>query len=423
MDIEEQTIIVKPRKIVSNKEVLEEIKKLFQEELNTNPECISLYDLSQLIKKSCEQRCCMNERYENKLNNILYLNDAENIHGDIYFIDFNYLKKQLKIEYYVSGNFEKVIYSKKDNDLYITSTTDEYYAQKTLVVLGNQISKLYDEYLEHKEYYAKIENYSYPKSVNSNFHICIGIVGINISSNIEPNTRENIFSLSTRHQDDDGVYQYKCNSNNIINEIKGHESELFKRIFIKIEDCPEWTRAILTEQRKKQLDKQQQNKKELQIKEEKKQKRLELLRKIFPFLDPNRMTMDEKQIEIANRHIYLEDKLSKLSIMQSDNKLTERTLNILFTKLRYEDDDNLSLKDLEYLVDAYLMPFDEINKHIDRYDSSLPKLDAIKFVNELASTYNVDKDKIIRRIQEVRNINKVIKLEQNNKTKRLMIGD
>ena len=79
MDIEEQTIIVKPRKIVSNKEVLEEIKKLFQEELNTNPECISLYDLSQLIKKSCEQRCRMNERYKTKLNNILYVLDIHHI--------------------------------------------------------------------------------------------------------------------------------------------------------------------------------------------------------------------------------------------------------------------------------------------------------------------------------------------------------
>ena len=29
MDIEEQTNIVKPRKIISNKEVLEEIKKLY----------------------------------------------------------------------------------------------------------------------------------------------------------------------------------------------------------------------------------------------------------------------------------------------------------------------------------------------------------------------------------------------------------
>jgi len=423
MDIEEQTIIVKTRKIVSNKEVLEEIKKLFQEELNINPECISLYDLSQLIKKSWAQERNMSERYKTKLNNILYLNNSENISGDIYFIDFDYLKKQLQIKYYVSGISSQVIYCKKDNDLYITSTTDEYYAQKTLVVLGNQISKLYDEYLGHKEF-ENIDWYT-PESVNSNFLISINSIDINISSVIEGNNskQKSNFTLSTWHQDDEGVYQYECNSNNIISELKGHEDELFKRIFIKIEDCPEWTRPILSEQRKKQLDKQQQNKKELQIKEEKKQKRLELLRKIFPFLDPNRMTMDKQQIEIANRHIYLEDKLSKLSITQSDNKLTERTLNILFTKLRYEDDDNLSLKDLEYLVDAYLMPYDEINKHIDRYDSSHPKLDAMKFIDELVSTYNVDKDKIIRRIQEVRNINKVIKLEQNNKTKRLMIGD
>lgn len=56
---------------------------------------------------------------------------------------------------------------------------------------------------------------------------------------------------------------------------------------------------------------------------------------------------------------------------------------------------------------------------ISLYDSSHPKLNEIKFVEELASTYNVDKNKIINRIKAVRNINKLIKLEQNNKVKKL----
>lgn len=122
--------------------------------------------------------------------------------------------------------------------------------------------------------------------------------------------------------------------------------------------------------------------------------------------------MRKLEIEITRRNIYLEDKLSKLNITKTDNKLNERELNILFTKLRYEDDETLSLKDLEYLVNAYLMPFDEIEKAIERYDSSFPSLDELLFVRELAEHYNVDRHKIIKRIQEVRKINELKKREE-----------
>ena len=79
-------------------------------------------------------------------------------------------------------------------------------------------------------------------------------------------------------------FDYVCNSNNIINEIEGNENELFKRIFVKINDCPEWMRLELYEIRQKQLKEEQKIEDEKKYKEMKKQKRLELRNKIFPFL-------------------------------------------------------------------------------------------------------------------------------------------
>ena len=48
---------------------------------------------------------------------------------------------------------------------------------------------------------------------------------------------------------------------------------------------------------------------------------------------------------------------------------------------------------------------EEISKEVDRYDSSSPKLDELKFVDDLSKKYNVEIFMIIRRIKDVRKIN------------------
>ena len=68
-------------------------------------------------------------------------------------------------------------------------------------------------------------------------------------------------------------YDYDCNSNTVISTIQGKEDELFKRIFVKINDCPKWSQQLLYQIRQKQL------KDEL-----KKEKKLELKRKFFPWI-------------------------------------------------------------------------------------------------------------------------------------------
>lgn len=58
------------------------------------------------------------------------------------------------------------------------------------------------------------------------------------------------------------------------------------------------------------------------------------------------------------------------------------------------------------------MPIEQISRAIKMYDSSSPKLDAVKFVDDLCERYGVDRETIVKRIQNVRRINKYLK--ENN---------
>ena len=71
-----------------------------------------------------------------------------------------------------------------------------------------------------------------------------------------------------------------------------------------------------------------------------------------------------------------------------------------------------TIEESEYLYEAYIMPIEEISKEIKRYDSSSPRLDELKFVNDLCKRYNVDRRTIVKRIQNVRTVNRYLKLKK-----------
>lgn len=64
--------------------------------------------------------------------------------------------------------------------------------------------------------------------------------------------------------------------------------------------------------------------------------------------------------------------------------------------------ENFSVEDIVYLLDAYRMPKKDIEEKIKIYDNNSLKVDELKFVDDLALEYSVDKETIIRRIHEVR---------------------
>ena len=149
-------------------------------------------------------------------------------------------------------------------------------------MLCSTLSEMYDELLKYADY----KDYKYTKNdikpVNSNFSIKISNHGVWII--VKDFTNKYLKELELFAPSYDNGYELECNSSIINEAFNGKETEIFKRIFIKISDCPEWSQTMLYEIRQNQLAEEQKIEDELRYKEMRKEKRLALTRKIFPFL-------------------------------------------------------------------------------------------------------------------------------------------
>lgn len=232
--------------ITSPKEILEELKFVIEQEINKEENSISMYDVINLVRKKYEEYKLLDYTL---CRNISGLTDLDIIFLDV---DFDYENSQLIIKYYKDNMY----FTKQNNDLILVKS--EYYDAKNILgKCGKEISERYDKFIEDISFYRDYMNNV--QSTNSNFKINSDKYEININYN-------QFFTLSAKIFKNE--YKYDCNSNNIISVYRGKEDELFQKIFIKIDDCPEWTHEILYELRKEQLQKQ---------------KRLELVIKLNPF--------------------------------------------------------------------------------------------------------------------------------------------
>ena len=157
----------------------------------------------------------------------------------------------------------------------------ERYRQLTQKVHQNEkLLALYDEYIKFTNFSTQFSNNVKP--INSNFLVNISNDDVDIYINSKINSINKDFSLlhSTHNS---GKYKCKCNSNILFDVINKNEDQIFKKIFVKIEDCPEWMRESLYELREKQVQDQLIEERTKQTKQFKKQKRLELKNKFFPF--------------------------------------------------------------------------------------------------------------------------------------------
>lgn len=100
------------------------------------------------------------------------------------------------------------------------------------------------------------------------------------------------------------------------------------------------------------------------------------------------------------RLIELEEKIEYL---KKENKTYKEIVDVL--------KDDFDTKDIFY---SLFMPYDEISKEIENYDEKHTE-GALNLVNRLVKEYHYDKDTIIKRIQQVRKINKYKDEDLNKK--------
>lgn len=265
------------RKLTSKEDVLNEIEDILNSDINTDSNCISLYDVLLLIRKTNYNIDQLKEGYEQQLNyNFHYTERYIKIGVD----EFDFVKDELKITFGFDSKYgSNLIFSKEDNDLFIKETNYNTMAHKIFSNLRDILLELYNKFENYRPFYE--EKKCNLRPVNSNFFIDIGRHGIKIKDNNNNFFGEH-FTITAYPFTND--YNNQINSHNILNVIAGHEDEIFKRIFVKISDCPKWSQPILYEIRQNQLAKEQKIEDKKKYQEMRKEKILALTRKIFPFL-------------------------------------------------------------------------------------------------------------------------------------------
>lgn len=232
--------------IASPKEILEELKFILEAERNKDENSIAIYDVINLIRAK-HNECRSSDR--NLYHRISALTGLDYLYLDI---DYDSENRYLIVSYHC----DKMFFTKQNDDLILVKS-ECYKAKDILGKCGTEISERYDKFIQDISFYRDYMNNV--ESTNSNFKINSDEYSVDIKYN-------NSFTLSAMTYKNE--YKYDCNSNNVTSVCRDKEDEIFKRIFVKIDDCPEWTHEKLYTIRKEQLEEQD----KLEYKEMKKQK-------------------------------------------------------------------------------------------------------------------------------------------------------
>lgn len=272
-------------------DVLEEIKSILLEKKKEEQGClsifdsdsiISIYEIKKIVGKKALEYEQMQEYYVERITSAYRCRLDDN--GNAFVSKFDYRNKKLKMSFnrYRFGAYSYYNFFKNGEDLQ-AEKGDRYSGvdlDDILVSSGNIISELYDKYLDYEDFVS--QSSSNIRTINSKFYVSIDRCGINLHTyGNDLYTYQKLFSLS--HKSSDSNYKYDCNSNNIIDILKDREDELFKKIYVRIEDCPEWMHAQLYEKRTQELEQQKKVECMQQEQEKKRQKRIDLRKKITSF--------------------------------------------------------------------------------------------------------------------------------------------
>ena len=225
---------------------------------NKDENSISLYDFAMVIENIKNNYYMMLESYrikfEEKLKKVI------NYEGFIYIYPFDCNNKTFKID--VLG-FGKITVCKKNNELCLVNSNE--LNKQIFDILKLELSKLYDEFLNISDYLDETNKKTNIKSINSNFIVNAYNNGIYIElKNLNNQFGPSILKMSS------GV---KDNNNELLNK----EKEIFKKIFVKIDDCPNWSKKQLYELRREQI--KEDSIKLNEIKQEK--KKIKLIKKFL----------------------------------------------------------------------------------------------------------------------------------------------
>lgn len=255
--------------LTSSTQILEEIKHVLQSNRIKDTDCISIHDVFEVCSKRKSNEIISKKMYQQKIER------ATNRDTTLY--SFDYDNNELSIGIWSINEYQKIIFSKNYGDLYI-KRSETAFASNILAAASDFLSEAYDEALRFKDF--NTQSKFNIDAINSNFLVHITKHGVDITDKVYLRYKFNLCRSSEYRS-----YRCECNSSKVNDAIRDYESEIFKKIFVKIEDCPKWMQQELYAIRQNQLAEEQKIEDKEKYKQYRKQKRLELTKKIFPFLN------------------------------------------------------------------------------------------------------------------------------------------
>lgn len=217
--------------------ILEEIRNLFHEDQLKNNDCTTLYDILCLVNKYDSKYKFITDNYGDIFNTLLkriYPN------SNMYIKDYDFNNKILNISFTNNNRKESIFIGVNEyNKFYVINNTK--YGNTVLGYIENYLFKLYSDLDKFKGF--KTEHSYLLKSSNSKFRVDINNHSVKLYYRVIRNQRLTDFEIKKDIFNKN--YTYNCNSTEILDITQGHEKELFNRVFVKIEDCPEWSKSLL----------------------------------------------------------------------------------------------------------------------------------------------------------------------------------
>lgn len=239
------------RPVTKTSEVLKELRKVLSRNKTNDFESISLYDVFKVINQ---------KRKDYEKTKLSFTNSFEHILKHIYgkkfavkIYDFDYTNNMLKLSldskiYSDWYQCEHMHFSKVDGKICLSSEAT-LNSDTVLTVLGNHLSKLYDDLMAYKGLFLQS---AINIATDSKFVINITKDRIDIRTSTIKYRFKYDFGISLLNYN--GECKYDCDAEYIFELLNGKEKELFEKIFVKIEKCPKYLQKDLYEIRKEQLN-------------------------------------------------------------------------------------------------------------------------------------------------------------------------
>ncbi len=228
--------------------ILEELKQTLVAEENKDPNMVSLDTIATFYRKIWKENKNQIQYYRQVCDDLV--KQEFNRYSSFHYRNFHYDTEELKIGFFDNIMTYGITLTKRNGDLRIIKSETTLYRDQLFALIHDPLSKLYDELLRQKP--MNEERCRYVQTSSPSLLVDISINQITLFWQYDPGFFNKSFAIEFSNYLD--RYHSKCNSGKTMDWVDGKERELFKKIYVNIQDCPEWSRKTLKELREQELE-------------------------------------------------------------------------------------------------------------------------------------------------------------------------